>query len=210
MRRLIPLFFLGLMLLWAPAQSQAVTMKTTTFVAEFEGFYSCPYNDPAGHATIGYGHLLHFGPVTKADRKKWGCLSKKRALKLLKKDLLKYELEVTKRLKGTKYNGLMLQALTSFAFNLGPGYLDYVPKRGKRPATNISRRIKLGRHWKAAREILYFDGAIIGGKRVVLPGLTKRRKDEYKIMAQGIRRLKCGDTCSASSADGTGGGIGVN
>lgn len=55
-----------------PAQADAVSMKTTRFVATFEGFLTCPYNDPAGHATIGYGHLLHYGGVTKKDRKRWG------------------------------------------------------------------------------------------------------------------------------------------
>lgn len=214
MRRFVFLLILGLALLWAPAQSQAVTMKTTKFVADFEGFYSCPYNDPAGHATIGYGRLLHLGPVTRRDRRKWGCISKARALRMLKKDLLRFEVEVRNRLKGTRYNGLMLQALTSFSFNLGAGYLDRVPRRGKRPATHIARKVKLGRHWRAAREILYFDGAMIGGKRVVLPGLTRRRKAEYRIMAQGIRRLKqCGNSCATGkggSQSGSGGGLGVN
>ena len=32
-------------------------------IARFEGFVARPYNDAAGHATIGFGHLLHRGPV---------------------------------------------------------------------------------------------------------------------------------------------------
>lgn len=214
MRRLIPVILLGLALLWVPSQSHAVTAQTTKFVADFEGFYSCPYNDPAGHATIGYGHLLHYGPVTRADRRKWGCLTKPQALRLLRKDLRSYEAEVLKRLGKARYNAPILQALTSFAFNLGPGYLDFQARRGKRPATNISRNIRLGRYWKAAREILYFDGIIVGGKRQVLAGLTRRRKAEHRVMVRGIRQLQaCGNACGRTGGGGGGnsrsGGVGV-
>ncbi len=217
MRRLLPLLFLGFALLWAPAQSQAVTSATTRFVAEFEGFVSCPYADPAGHATIGYGHLLHYGPPTRADRRKWGCLTKAQGLRLLQKDLTGYEAEVFERIPRAKLNPLILQALTSFAFNLGPGYLDFVPRRGKRPATNISRNIRIGRYWRAAREILYFDGVISGGKRYVLEGLTIRRRKEYRVMARGIRQYKAGTssgvegpgTGTGGTGTGTGGGLAV-
>jgi GH24 family phage-related lysozyme (muramidase) len=37
-------------------------------IAGFEGFVDRPYNDSAGNATIGYGHLIHRGPVTLADQ----------------------------------------------------------------------------------------------------------------------------------------------
>lgn len=211
-RRFIPLLLLGFGLLWAPAPAPAVTMQTTRFVAEFEGFVSCPYADPAGHATIGYGHLLHYGPPTRADRRKWGCLTKAQALRLLRQDLRKYEAEVLKRLRGARYNAPMIQALTSFAFNLGPGYLDYQPRRGKRPATNISRNVRIGRYGIAARQMLYFDGVISGGKRYVLKGLQIRRRKEYRVMARGIRQLRsCGAACNPvsqrpGSGDGPGGG----
>ncbi len=213
MRRSLLLIFLGLTLLWAPAQSQAVTAATTRFVAEFEGFVSCPYADPAGHATIGYGHLLHYGPPTRADRRKWGCLTRAQGLRLLRKDLAGYEAEVFERVPRAKVNALMVQALTSFAFNLGPGYLDFVPRRGKRPATNISRNLRIGRYWLAARQMLHFDGVIVGGKRYVLKGLTIRRRKEYRVMIRGIRKFRsCAASCKGSSDPGksSGGGIGVS
>ncbi len=189
-------------------------MATTKFVAGFEGFVSCPYADPAGHATIGYGHLLHYGPPTRADRRKWGCLTKAQALKLLRKDLRETELEVYERLRGGRVNAPMITALTSFAFNLGAGYLDYQPRRGKRPATNIGRAVRTGRYWRAANQMLYFDGVIVGGKRRELRGLQIRRRKEYRLMARGIRSLKaCGSTCGAQGDSGSstspGGGIGL-
>ena len=206
MRRLIPLI-LGLVLLWAPAHSGAVTMQATRFVAGFEGFVSCPYADPAGHATIGYGHLLHYGPPTRADRRKWGCLTQSRALKLLRKDLRETEKDVFDRIRGAKVNAPMITALTSFAFNLGAGYLDFVPKRGKRSATNIGRAIRTGRYWRAARQMLLFDGIIVGGKRYELEGLQIRRRKEYGLMVRGIRQLRA---CDGICDDGAGGGLGVN
>lgn len=193
-------------MLWAAAPSQAVTMTTTKFVAGFEGFVSCPYADPAGHATIGYGHLLHYGPPTRADRKKWGCISESQALTLLKKDLRETEQEVFERLGKAPVNARMVTALTSFAFNLGAGYLDFVPRRAGRPATNVGQAIRNGRYWRAARQMLYFDGVIVGGKRYELEGLQIRRRKEYRLMAAGIRELK---KCDGPCKEG-GGGLGVN
>jgi len=205
MRRLIPLF-IGLVLLLGPSRADAVTMTTTKFVAGFEGFVSCPYADPAGHATIGYGHLLHYGPPTRADRRKWGCLTQDQALRLLKKDLRATEAEVLDRIKGVPATPPMITALTSFAFNLGAGYLDYQPRRAGRPATNIGRAMRVGRYWRAARQMLYFDGVISGGKRYELEGLQIRRRKEYRMMVSGIRELK---NCDGPCQDGSGGGLGV-
>lgn len=205
MRRLIPLI-VGVVLLWAPASSHAVTMATTKFVAGFEGFVSCPYADPAGHATIGYGHLLHYGPPTRADRKKWGCLTETQALRLLRTDLRETESEVMDRIKGVPATPPMITALTSFAFNLGAGYLDFQPRRGSRPATNVGRALRAGKYWRAARQMLFFDGIVVGGKRYELEGLQIRRRKEYQLMARGIRELK---SCDGVCDDGTGGGLGV-
>ena len=206
MRRLLPLLIAGIALLSLPSQSGAVTMATTKFVAGFEGFVSCPYADPAGHATIGYGHLLHYGPPTKADKRKWGCLTQAQALKLLRKDLRETEAEVFARIRGVRVNAPMVTALTSFAFNLGAGYLDFVPKRGTRPATNIARALRNGKYWRAAKQMLYFDGVIVGGKRYDLAGLQIRRRKEHQLMARGIRTLKTG---SANTDGNTSGGLGA-
>ncbi|MCB0871520.1 MAG: lysozyme [Solirubrobacterales bacterium] len=206
MRRFLPLIFLGIALLWAPAQSQAVTMFTTKFVADFEGFVSCPYADPAGHATIGYGHLLHYGPPTRADRRRWGCISEERALKILQRDLLESEQEVFERIGNAPVTHPMITALTSFAFNLGGGYLDFVARRGNRPATNIGRAIRVGKYRRAARQMLYFDGVIVGGKRYELEGLQIRRRKEYRLMLRGIRQLR---SCDGPCSTGSGGGLGT-
>ena len=68
-------------------QTLQVSENGKKLVRDAEGFFSQPYNDPAGHATIGYGHLLHRGNVTAADRTQWGTLSEPAGRQLLDKDI---------------------------------------------------------------------------------------------------------------------------
>lgn len=189
-----------------PTQANAVTAKTARFVAGFEGFFPCVYADPAGHATIGYGHLIHYGPPTKKDRKKWGCLTKKRALKLLRKDLRTTEVQVMARIRGARVTPSMLTALTSFAFNLGAGALDRNKHLGSGRITNISGKIRKGRYRQAGKQMLLYNGAIIGGKRKVLPGLVTRRRKEYRLLIRDVGRLN--QTCSRNCGNGNGNGNG--
>ena len=215
MRRvLIPLLVAGTLLV-AAAPAGAVSKFTTKFVASFEGFSSCVYADPAGHATIGYGRLLHYGPPTRKDRKKWGCISKKRAFRMLRNDLTKYEAEVLARIKGARVTPRMMTALTSFAFNLGPGALDYLPAKGKGSDTNIAWHVRAGNYRRAGKEMLLFDGIIVNGKRYELEGLQIRRRKEFRLMVRDIETLKnCGKKCPGRVVSGglqprTSGGIRV-
>lgn len=191
MRRTLAILIAAIGLLCLPVQADAVTMKTTRFIATFEGFLSCPYNDPAGHATIGYGHLLHYGGVTRKDRKRWGCLTDNQALKLLKTDLAATETEVLLRVRGARITPSMLTALTSFAFNLGVGALDSNKHARRKKPTNIALHIRQGKYHTAAKEMLLYDGIIVKGKRFELEGLQIRRRKEVRLMLKGI---SSGDT----------------
>jgi GH24 family phage-related lysozyme (muramidase) len=174
-----------------PAQAGAVSGSTTRFIATFEGFVPCPYADPAGHATIGYGHLLHYGPPTRADWRKWGCLTKAEGLALLRKDLRYYESEVLRRLRGATVTPAMITALTSFAFNLGPGALDFMKGRpGRSQNTNISAHVRKGNYYKAGKQLLLFDGIIVGGKRIELEGLQIRRRKEYRLLVRDVDAIR--------------------
>lgn len=184
----------------APSAFGAVSSATTRFVAGFEGFYSCVYTDPAGHATIGYGHLIHLGAPTKQDRKKWGCLTKAEALKLLRTDLGAVDRQVRAKIRGARVNGPIITALTSFAFNLGAGALDRQKHRGSGKYTAIAANIRGGFYRKAGKQMLLYNGAYIGGRRVVLPGLVTRRKKEYQLIIKGANQIKrqCGNKCGSS------------
>src|SRR3954462_14334785 len=101
-----------------PARFRRISKKGVVFIAGFEGFRSEPYNDPAGYATVGYGHLIRYGPVRVTDRP----ISKRKAIRLLKKDMHKSASAVRKL--DLKLTQAEFDALVSFAFNLGFGYFS--------------------------------------------------------------------------------------
>lgn len=210
MRRTLGFLILFVALLCFPAQAGAVTMKTTKFVAYFEGFLSCPYNDPAGHATIGYGHLLHYGGVTKKDKRKWGCITEDEGLKLLRKDLRETEAEVMERIEGATVTPSMITALTSFAFNLGAGALDPRHTKGQPRGTAIAKRVVQGKYRRAGKDMLLYDGIIVDGKRYELEGLQIRRRKEYRLMVKDIASIQaCGTKCPKPAEPDTGSSGGI-
>ncbi|MGA1213902.1 MAG: glycoside hydrolase family protein, partial [Solirubrobacterales bacterium] len=132
-----------------------------------------------------------------ANQKRPGRLTPGEAKRLLRKDLKSYEAAVLQRIKGVRVTAPMMTALTSFAFNLGPGYLDLKRSNGFTRQTNVAGKLRRGRYYKAARDMRIYDGVIQGGKRIVLAGLTRRRNDEFRLMVRGIRQLeKCGTRCT--------------
>lgn len=136
-------------------------------ICDFEGFFPRPYNDPVGHATIAYGHLIHRGNVTAADRAHWGTLTEKEGAALLARDLASYEQAVRDAVK-VPINQNQFDALTSFAYNVGTGALR---------SSTLMRRLNAGDKAGAADEFLKWDRA--DGQR--LPGLTRRRKAERAL-----------------------------
>lgn len=145
-------------------------------ICSFEGFFAEPYNDPAGHATVGYGHLLHYGAVTSADRRGvWlrgqrhpGRLTRGEAKRLLRRKLAeRYEPAV--RALRLPLNQNQFDALVSFVYNVGPGAIG--------PTTGIGVALR-NRQWRrAADELLRWDKA--GGR--TLAGLTRRRHAERDL-----------------------------
>lgn len=63
-----------------------LSARGAQFIGTFEGWRDKPYNDAANNATIGYGHLIHMGPVTPHDVSEWGTLSKPDGIRLLQSD----------------------------------------------------------------------------------------------------------------------------
>ena len=160
--------------------------KTVKLIAYYEGWSPCVLDDPAGNASIGYGHLIHLGHATKRDRKRWGCITKREGRALLKKELRYTEQEIHDRID-VRLTEPMWRALISYTYNLGSGYLDRVV--GKHTTTNVAKRINKGYYLQAAKEMRIYDGARVGKKIVVFPGLTKRRNQEYRLMVRGYYEL---------------------
>jgi GH24 family phage-related lysozyme (muramidase) len=85
-----------------------------------KGFCPTPCNDAADphNATIGIGHKLHAGPVTQADRERWGTISRGEAEQILLRDLGTSEGEVNTDVR-VPLNQNQFDALVSLTFNIG-------------------------------------------------------------------------------------------
>ena len=134
------------------------------FIAGFEGFAKNAYDD-YGQLTIGFGT-----PATSADQ----TITREDALKELSKEVMKFRTIVleAKEEFGYDWSENQIDALTSFAFNLGQGNFNKLltgDEGGLRGDEEISEMI------------LEYNTA--GGK--VLPGLTKRRQAEADLFTQG-------------------------
>lgn len=142
-------------------------------ITEFEGLPNggLPYNDPVGHCTIGYGHLIHYGPCTKSDYRAWpNGLKKAEALALLRKDLVKYEKAVDRLVK-VPLTPYQRDALISWTYNLGEGALA---------ASTLLKKLNARDYIGAEAEFHRWVKA--GGQ--TLPGLVRRRKAEAELFGR--------------------------
>lgn len=134
-------------------------MKTSqngiNLIRQFEGCRLTAYKCAAGVWTIGYGHT--------AGVKEGQEITRAQAESFLKDDLAKFEREVMKHDDKYHWNQNQLDALVSFAFNIGN--IDQLTANGSRSVQTIAE--KMPQYNKA------------GGK--VLDGLTERRKKEREL-----------------------------
>lgn len=141
--------------------------KGLALIKDFEGWYSKPYLDPVGIATIGYG-FTYYLPGRKKVTLKDKPLSKAEGEPMLKEILTNYENDV-KRLVKKPINQNQFDALISFTYNLG--------------ATNLGKSTLLKKVNKdpndptIASEFMKWVNA--GGKP--FSGLIRRRKAEADL-----------------------------
>jgi GH24 family phage-related lysozyme (muramidase)/peptidoglycan hydrolase-like protein with peptidoglycan-binding domain/LysM repeat protein len=155
-------------------QTMQVSENGKQLVRDSEGFFSKPYNDPAGHATIGYGHLLHRGNVTATDRAKWGTLSEPQARKLLDGDINEVAAQVKSLVKVPVTQG-QFDALVSFGFNLGTG-------KGGLGDSTLLRKLNEGDYAGAQKEFgRWVKATDTNGNLITLPGLVTRRANEAAL-----------------------------
>jgi lysozyme len=173
------------------ASNATLSDKGAAFISSFEGFFSKPYNDPVGYATVGYGHLLGYRPVNDADRQgvwikgqdKPGQLTEREARQLLRQKVAADYAPAVKALfdKGGPLEGQFTQeffdGLVSFAFNLGPGAVT----PGTPGFETVGKAINSGNRRAIASALLLYDKA--GGS--ALPGLTRRRRAENRLIRTG-------------------------
>ena len=141
-------------------------------IASFEGFRSELYNDPAGHCTIGYGHLVHLGNCDgsePAELRKG--ISRKRARELLRDDAATAEAAVDDAVK-VPLAQEQFDALVSFVFNVGTGAFR---------RSTLLRLLNDGGYDAVPKQLDRWVKA--DGK--TLEGLVRRRKEEGELFASG-------------------------
>lgn len=143
--------------------------KGLALIKEFEGLELKAYLCPAGVLTIGYGH-------TGKDVTENMIISETGADLLLKKDIWKFEHELTQQLakKEVKLNQNQFDALISFSFNVGTSNLFNVSTLWKKVVINKNDP-------NISREFLKWNKAKVNGVLTELPGLTKRRQAESNL-----------------------------
>jgi GH24 family phage-related lysozyme (muramidase) len=152
--------------------SGALSSAGALFVAQFEGFSATLYDDPAGHCTIGYGHLVHHGRTNGTEPAEFRQgITKDRALELLADDSATAAAAVSRHVTVTLAQH-QLDALVSFTFNVGAGAFG---------ESTLLRELNAGRYDAVPRELNRWVKA--NGK--TLPGLVRRRKAEGVLFAEG-------------------------
>lgn len=142
------------------------------FIARFEGFRSKPYDDPAGHCTIGYGHLVHRGRCTGSEPAELRAgITEQRALRMLHADAA-VAAEAVRTSVNVPLDQQQFDALLSFTFNLGAGNLR---------SSTLLRKLNAGDYGSVPAELSRWNKA--GGK--VLRGLVKRREAEGALFRDG-------------------------
>jgi len=143
------------------------------FIADHEGLRLNLYNDPAGHATIGIGHLVHLGPINGSEPSDFkDGITEQQAYDLLKSDVAS-AIKAVKDLITVPLNQQQFDALVSFTFNLG---------RGSLKSSDLRTRLNRGEYSAVPYELSRWVNG--GGKK--LPGLVKRRSDEGQLFQNGV------------------------
>jgi GH24 family phage-related lysozyme (muramidase) len=146
------------------------------FIKDSEGFRAKPYEDSAGHCTIGYGHLLHLGKCTQADFDAYpDGLTKKEAVDLFNSKAEEYQSAV-RRLVTVPLTQAQYNALVSLVYNVGEG--EFAKSR-------TLKNINSGNDELAKEEWLGFEYETKNGKKVKNKGLRERREREIKIFFGG-------------------------
>ena len=154
-----------------------VSDKCLKILVHHEGKRNKPYRCPALLFTIGVGHLMYpeQAKLPMAERMNFQIrpeddrfYSDEEVNDILQDDLKRFVTGVLRLCPNTANNQSHLDALTSFAFNVGLGNLQ---------RSQVRMKYNRGDFEGAADELLTWNKA--GGK--VLKGLTNRRNDERAL-----------------------------
>ncbi len=159
----------------ATTQAHTLSQAGLNFIARHEAFVGHLYNDAAGYATIGYGHLVHrsrVGTNATAEAPFAGGITKAQALSLLSRDAAAHISAVSRAVR-VPLTQNKFDALVSFSFNVGAGAM-----RG-------SGVVNFVNHGGTPQQIhnAFLQWVRAGHRR--LQGLVVRRTDEADLLNNG-------------------------
>lgn len=106
-----------------PRPPQTLSLKGQNFLIAQEGVRRYAYNDSQNNATFGVGHLIHDGPVTAADRERWGTQANPKPMavvrRVLEADVKGFEVAVRESVGRRRLAQHRFDACVSLAFNIG-------------------------------------------------------------------------------------------
>ncbi|MEM9924140.1 MAG: glycoside hydrolase family protein [Cyanobacteria bacterium P01_D01_bin.50] len=151
--------------------NQRISNKGLKFIAKHEGMILHLYNDPANHATIGVGHLVHYGPINGSEPEEFKRgITQQRAMEILRADVIQAEKIIHKLVK-VALNQNQFDALVSFVFNIGETQFK---------SSTLLAKLNNGNYNAVPSELNRWVYA--EGKK--LPGLINRRRDEGNLFAE--------------------------
>jgi GH24 family phage-related lysozyme (muramidase) len=103
-----------------PPANLSLSAAGAAFIGSFEGFVDHPYDDPVGHCTVGFGHLIHYGNCTLEDQSTWGTLTTDDGLALLQADAETFAANIRAVVPTPLYQH-EFDALVSLSYNIGNG-----------------------------------------------------------------------------------------
>ena len=157
----------------APAKVKPTKLSPNgaAFIGRFEGFRGAMYNDAAGHCTIGFGHLVHHGPINGTESAEFKAgITRERALQLLQADAAIAAKCVATNVK-VPLNQAQFDALVSFTFNVGTGAFQ---------ESTLLKMLNAGNYAAVPGQLERWSRA--GGR--VLQGLLNRRHAEGKLFSR--------------------------
>jgi lysozyme len=174
----------GLFCVWPIASSRAVVFDSTKgsrarmrtsiqglkLIEEFEGFRPALYNDAAGNCTIGFGCLVHAGPLDGQDPRERpfaNGISRADAERLLAAHVGEVERSLERLVKVPLTPG-EFDALVDFVYNVGVG--DFA-------RSTLLNKLNAGDYSAVPGELLKFVHA--GGRESA--GLARRRAREVEL-----------------------------
>lgn len=137
-------------------------------IKRHEGKRLTAYVDPVGVWTIGYGHT---GP----DAREGNTITDARAENLLTADVRDAEAAVNRLVRVPLAAG-QFDALVSFVFNIGTGAFE---------RSTLLRELNAGRYAAVPGQLRRWVYGTVGGQKVILPGLVRRRSEEAVLWSQG-------------------------